>query len=118
MCKVYDGYSGVEACGLISENKSGELLFSPDTGILEVLDNDGNQVLNGESGEVISTGLLNYDQPLIRYRIGDRVTLSSITNITTSNSGFPIIKEIEGTNRRCCNWCRRAENGAFSFYIH
>ena len=66
LCKVYDGYSGVEACGLISENKSGELLFSPDTGILEVIDNDGNQVLNGESGEVISTGLLNYDQPLIK----------------------------------------------------
>ena len=95
LCKVYDGYSGVEACGLISENKSGELLFSPDTGILEVLDNDGKQVLNGESGEVISTGLLNYDQPLIRYRIGDRVTLA-VTQTSKSNSGFPIIKEIEG----------------------
>ena len=95
LCKVYDGYSGVEACGLISENKSGELLFSPDTGILEVIDNDGNQVLNGESGEVISTGLLNYDQPLIRYRIGDRVTLAA-SQRSQHNSGFPIIKEIEG----------------------
>ena len=95
LCKVYDGYSGVEACGLISENKSGELLFSPDTGILEVLDNNGKQVLNGESGEVISTGLLNYDQPLIRYRIGDRVTLA-VTQTSKSNLGFPIIKEIEG----------------------
>ena len=95
LCKVYDGYSGVEACGLISENKSGELLFSPDTGILEVLDNDGKQVLNGESGEVISTGLLNYDQPLIRYRIGDRVTLA-VSQSSKSISGFPIIKEIDG----------------------
>ena len=95
LCKVYDGYSGVESCGLISENKSGELLFSPDTGILEVLDNDGKQVLNGESGEVISTGLLNYDQPLIRYRIGDRVTLA-VSQSSKSISGFPIIKEIDG----------------------
>ena len=95
LCKVYDAYSGVEACGLISENKYGELLFSPDTGILEVIDNDGNQVLNGESGEVISTGLLNYDQPLIRYRIGDRVTLAA-SQRSKHNSGFPIIKEIEG----------------------
>ena len=95
LCKAYDGYSGVESCGLISENKTGELLFSPDTGILEVLDNDGKQVLNGESGEVISTGLLNYDQPLIRYRIGDRVTLA-VSQSSKSISGFPIIKEIDG----------------------
>ena len=95
LCNVYDGYSGVEACGLISENKFGELLFSPDTGILEVLDERGNQVLNGESGEVISTGLLNYDQPLIRYRIGDRVKLST-SQSSISNLAFPIIEEIEG----------------------
>lgn len=95
LCKVYDGYSGVEACGLISENKFGELLFSNDTGILEILDKDGKQILNGESGEVVSTGLLNYDQPLIRYRIGDRVKLSS-SQLSESALAFPIVEEIEG----------------------
>lgn len=75
-CKVYDAYSGVEACGLISENMKGELLFSPDSGILEVLDKSGEKVNFGETGEVVSTGFLNYDQPLIRYRIGDLVKVS------------------------------------------
>ncbi|MCF6280155.1 MAG: hypothetical protein L3J14_07390 [Flavobacteriaceae bacterium] len=90
-CKVFDAYSGVEACGLISENKKGELLFSPDTGIMEVVDSKGKQVNLGESGEVIATGLLNFDQPLIRYRIGDRVKLSD-----RQNSSMLKVDEIEG----------------------
>jgi len=94
-CKVYDGYSGVEACGLISENKQGELFFSLDSGIMEVLDSEGKDVDFGGAGEVVATGLLNYDQPLIRYRIGDTVKLSA--NQQTRN-GCQMLKidEIEG----------------------
>ena len=94
-CKVFDGYSGVEACGMISENKYGELLFSPDTGIMEVLDQNGKEVTLGETGEVVATGFLNYDQPLIRYRIGDRVKLAKNQN-TKSGLSMPVIEEIEG----------------------
>ncbi len=93
--KVYDAYSGVEACGLISENRYGELLFSPDTGILEVLDENGRQVSPGETGEVVLTGLLNFDQPLIRYRIGDRVTLAA-DQASKAGVHMPVIEEIEG----------------------
>lgn len=90
-CKVYDAYSGVEACGLISENDKDELRFSPDTGIMEVIDTNGNQVEFGESGEVVATGLLNFDQPLIRYRIGDRVKLAEY-----QDGAMLKIDEIEG----------------------
>jgi phenylacetate-CoA ligase len=94
-CKVYDAYSGIEACGLISENKEGDFLFSPDTGIMEVIGENGDQINYGETGEVIATGLLNYDQPLIRYRIGDRVKLSENQD---SKSGLEMLKidTIEG----------------------
>lgn len=94
-CKVYDAYSGVEACGLISENNDGELLFSPDTGIMEVVNENGKEVENGESGEVIATGLLNFDQPLIRYRIGDTVQKSDKKQ-SKSGIELPIIESIEG----------------------
>lgn len=94
-CSVFDAYSGMEACGLISENKYGELLFSPDSGIMEVLDNMGTAVNYGQSGEVVATGFLNYDQPLIRYRIGDCVKLSENQNIL-SGSEMLKIDEIEG----------------------
>ena len=94
-CKVFDGYSGMEACGLISENSDGELLFSPDSGVMEVLDQNGEPVKYGETGEVIATGFLNYDQPLIRYRIGDFVKLSK-NQKTISGSQMLKIEEIEG----------------------
>ncbi|SNR36451.1 phenylacetate--CoA ligase family protein [Lutibacter flavus] len=90
-CKVFDAYSGVEACGLISENNKGELLFSMDSGIMEVIDSKGKYVNNGEMGEVIATGFLNYDQPLIRYRIGDQVKIAK-----EQNNAMLKIDEIEG----------------------
>lgn len=94
-CKTFDSYSGVEACGLISENKYGDFLFSPDTGILEVINEDGKQVINGEEGEVVLTGLLNFDQPLIRYRIGDRIRLKK-NQETKSGLHMPLVEEICG----------------------
>jgi len=94
-CKTYDGYSGVEACGLISENEFGQLLISPDVGIMEILDQEGNPAKPGEIGEVYSTGLLNFDQPLIRYRIGDRMKLAE-DQATKCGRNMPIVDEIIG----------------------
>ncbi len=94
-CKVYDAYSGMEACGLISENSEGELLFSPDSGVMEVLDDKGKSAKPGDTGEVIATGFLNYDQPLIRYRIGDYVKISK-NQETLKGIKMLKIEEIEG----------------------
>lgn len=94
-CKTYDSYSGVEACGLISENEYGQLLVSPDVGVMEILNEDGTQCNPGETGEIISTGLLNYDQPLIRYKIGDQVKLAENQH-THCGRNMTVIKEISG----------------------
>lgn len=94
-CKTFDSYSGVEACGLISENEYGQLLISPDVGIMEVLKEDGSYCKPGEAGEIFSTGLLNFDQPLIRYRIGDIVTLAK-DQIAKCGRKMPVIDEIMG----------------------
>lgn len=94
-CKVFDSYSGVENCGLISETPEGHLVVNPDVGILEILDENGLQVENGQEGEIVSTGFLNWDQPLIRYCIGDRAVLKESW---FSNNGrcMPSISEIVG----------------------
>ncbi len=94
-CKVFDSYSGCEACGLITESPEGKLLFSPDSGILELLDENGNEVNPGEIGEIVLSGLHNYDQPLIRYRIGDLAKLSKDQN-TVGGRSMPVIDEIIG----------------------
>ena len=92
-CKAFDSYSGCEACGLISETPERNLVFSPDSGILEVIDQDGKLIQQSGEGEVVLTGLHNYDQPLIRYRIGDRVKLS---NIQTAERNMPVVDEVIG----------------------
>lgn len=94
-CKTFDSYSGVEACGMITENEYGQLLISPDVGIMEILNEDGLPCKPGETGEVYSTGLLNYDQPLIRYRIGDMVKLAE-NQQTYCGRNMPVIEEIVG----------------------
>lgn len=94
-CKAFDGWSGVENCGLISETECGELLVSPDVGIIEILKPDGTPANKGEIGEVVCTGLLNFDQPLIRYSIGDEVKLRE-NQSTACGRSMPVIEEIVG----------------------
>lgn len=93
-CKVYDSYSGVEACGLISECEEGSLHISPDVGLIEVLNEKGEQAKEGEWGELVCTGFLNYDQPLIRYRIGDHALVGK--SECKCGRHMPVIKEISG----------------------
>jgi phenylacetate-CoA ligase len=94
-CKTYDSYSGLEACGLISECEFGKLHLSPDVGIIELIKENGEYAQPGEIGEAVCTGLLNYDQPLIRYRIGDLIKLS-IDQKCECGREMPVIDEIIG----------------------
>ncbi len=70
-CECFDTWSGVEACAQISECEEHSLHESPDIGIIEVLDSFGNQVKAGDAGEAVCSSLINYNQPLIRYKCGD-----------------------------------------------
>lgn len=93
-CKTYDGWGSVEACGLATECEHGSIHISPDAGIIEVLDDNMQPVLPGEEGAVYCTGLLNYDQPLIRYKIGDRMVLSD--KPCACGRHMPVVQEIAG----------------------
>jgi phenylacetate-CoA ligase len=93
-CKTFDGWSGVEACGLITECEHGSLHISPDAGLIEVLNDDMQPVQFGERGTVYCTGFINYDQPLIRYNIGDTIVLSD--KKCSCGRNMPVVCEIIG----------------------
>ncbi|MBN2044057.1 MAG: hypothetical protein JW757_03475, partial [Anaerolineales bacterium] len=59
-----------------------------------MLDNDSKPVKPGEPGEIVATGLLNFYQPLIRYRTGDIAVLSDES--CNCGSSMPVIQEIIG----------------------
>jgi phenylacetate-CoA ligase len=93
-CKAYDSYSGVEDCGLISECEFGGLHVSPDMGIIEFINDKGESARPGELAEMVCTGILNDDQPLIRYRIGDMAVLAD--NKCACGRNMPLVQEIVG----------------------
>lgn len=71
-CKVFDKYGAREFSGIAYEqaHSNGDLAVVGESYILNI-DSEGKPALNGDIGEIIVTDLINYDFPLIRYRIGD-----------------------------------------------
>lgn len=73
--EVYSTYASTEMGAAFTEctaGKGGHL--NPDLIYLEVLNEDGEQVGNGEVGEVVITSLGVEAMPLLRYKTGDLVT--------------------------------------------
>jgi phenylacetate-CoA ligase len=58
-CPVRQTYGQVETVCMAGECAHGRLHSWPEIGLPEVLDDDGNPVLPGQSGRLIATGLLN-----------------------------------------------------------
>jgi phenylacetate-CoA ligase len=61
--------------------------------LLEVLDNNGEPCKPGVRGRCIVTPFLNTAQPLIRYEIGDEVTLGEVCSCGRS---LPVLEKIDG----------------------
>ena len=100
-CKLYDTYGAVEACVFASECEQGRLHLSPDVGIYEILDHEGNPCPPGVVGEGVCTGLNNLLQPLIRYRIGDAAAWSP-ENECLCGRAMPILQAVEGRIEDMC----------------
>jgi phenylacetate-coenzyme A ligase PaaK-like adenylate-forming protein len=74
---------------------SGGMHVNADWAILEVVDEHDETVPAGEKGaKVLVTNLANYVQPIIRYEIGDIVTMA--TELCECGSNLPLIKCVDG----------------------
>ena len=74
-CPVRETYGLAEIVAGASECERGMLHLWPEVGVVEAV-NGAEAVRHGSLGDLVSTGLLNADMPLIRYRTGDAVRLS------------------------------------------
>jgi len=71
-CKVYDYYGHAERVLFATECEyHNGLHVNEDFGIVECLDQNGNQVREGEPGMLVGTSLFNLALPFIRYETGD-----------------------------------------------
>ncbi len=100
-CRLYDRYGAVEGCMFASQCEYGRYHISPEVGIIEILDSQGNPCRPGVIGEVVCTGLQNSLQPLIRYRVGDAARWSE-NQWCECGREFPILESIEGRFEDIC----------------
>jgi phenylacetate-coenzyme A ligase PaaK-like adenylate-forming protein len=96
-CPVSNYYGSSEAVGLTFECKRCQLHVNSDWYLLEPVDEEDRPVPTGQlSCAVLVTNLANRVQPLIRYKMGDRVTLSP--DLCPCGSPFPVISVIGRTD--------------------
>lgn len=73
-CPVRDQYSSSEGVPWIIECPHGRKHLDLGSGILEILDENGQP---SDEGDVVGTSFTMWETPIIRYRVGDRLRLSS-----------------------------------------
>lgn len=100
-CKIYDRYGAVEGCMLAFQCVHGRYHVSPEVGIIEIINTNGQPCALGELGEVVCTGLQNLLQPLIRYRTGD-VARWAMDQTCACGRQMPILEAIEGRVEDIC----------------
>lgn len=85
-CPVRETYGMAETVAAASECSAGRLHQWPEFGHVELHDH----------GEIIATGLLNPDMPLIRYRVGDRAEAPQAAGPCACGRGLPPMGRVEG----------------------
>jgi phenylacetate-CoA ligase len=92
-CKLVDQYASSEGAPFILECTAGHLHIHPLTGTFEVVDHNLEPSL---SGQMLVTSFTTHGTPLIRYQIGDSITLPDSTQQCACGSIFPLVERIEG----------------------
>jgi phenylacetate-CoA ligase len=91
-CKVFDWYGNSELCASIGQCERGKYHMNSEYGIVE-LDCDVH-ARERDTGEMICTSFINHGTPLLRYRIGDQIRLSSTK--CPCGRGLPVVDSIIG----------------------
>lgn len=94
-CKVYDTYGASEGFLIASQCSHGRYhLMSPHV-YAEILDENDQEVPDGQMGRVVLTGLDNFTNPMIRYEVGDLAVKSRNKNCGCGLE-LPMLEEIVG----------------------
>jgi len=88
-CKVHDGYGLGELSAFITECNHGGMHISPEYGVVESVEIEGEQRL-------VATGLFNQAMPLLRYDTGDVVELAQPSHRCDCGRQLPLVHRLLG----------------------
>ncbi|SHK35033.1 phenylacetate--CoA ligase family protein [Epilithonimonas mollis] len=91
--KLYDQYASSEGAPFIFECKNENLHLEMQSGIFEVLDHTNKPA---KSGRLIITSFTTDGTPLVRYDIGDSITLEDSHKKCDCGNHNPLVKEVLG----------------------
>jgi phenylacetate-CoA ligase len=94
-CPIRRTYGMGEIALAASECQEGNMHYWPDSGVMELMDDDGLINDGNEIGQILATGLINPDMPLIRYKLGDRSKKNNNGKCQCQRS-LPNMDDIEG----------------------
>lgn len=99
-CPVFDRYGTREVGPIAMEcGQHQGLHVLTEVAHVEIVDDQGNEVQDGQEGELLITTLRNFTMPLIRYRVGDRAVRGS--GVCTCGRSYSRIAKILGRNEAC-----------------
>ncbi len=87
-CKIYETYGAGEGLMIASQKDLHYMYIMSPCVYVEILDDAGNEVADGEMGHVVVTSLIHKAMPLIRYKLGDLA-------IKLPRSEYPIHRELQ-----------------------
>ncbi|KQZ79834.1 hypothetical protein ASD55_03890 [Rhodanobacter sp. Root561] len=92
-CAVVDQYASSEGAPFIVQCAEGSYHIQPHTGVFEVVDENLEAC---DSGELLVTAFSTRGTPLIRYRVGDSVTMDTSGRVCGCGFGGPLVLSIDG----------------------
>lgn len=103
--KMYNQYASFEGAPFIFECKNENLHLELQSGVFEVLDENSRPT---NSGRLVVTSFTTEGTPLIRYDIGDSITLEDKSKVCICGNNNPLVKEVLG---RIDDYIYSPENG-------
>lgn len=94
-CPVRDEYGAAEVSIIAMECGAGSLHLASENVLMEVVDEAGESLRAGETGESVVTDLNNLAAPLVRYRLGDRVRF--VPERCACERGLPCVEVLQGS---------------------
>ena len=108
---VVNEYGASELDVIAFENTKGDWEINTKTLYLEIVDEYGKVLPNGEEGDIVITSLYNKAHPFIRYKIGDRGVIDE-----KSKPNAPVLKSLTGRTNEFAHLPSGKKVPALSFY--
>jgi phenylacetate-CoA ligase len=91
---VANGYGGRDAGFIAHACPQGSMHITAEDIVVEIVDEQGQVLAPGRSGEIVVTHLATRDFPFIRYRTGDVGSLHD--GVCACGRGLPVLADIQG----------------------